>query len=151
MIRRSLGTLGLAFIFAAIGTSARQAPQAGITAKPGSGWQLPPEAQTTKNPLTVDAKLIATGKALFKDKCQKCHGPTGKGDGPDADPDVQEDMDLTTPKRADRNPDGVVFFKAWNGRKKPKMPAVKDDLTKEQLWAIVAYVQTLRKTTPPQP
>ena len=151
MIRRSLGTLGLAFIIAAIGASARQAPQANITAKPGSGWQLPPEAQTTKNPLTVDAKLIATGKALFKDKCQKCHGPTGKGDGPDADPDVQEDMDLTTPKRADRNPDGVVFFKAWNGRKKPKMPAVKDDLTKEQLWAIVAYVQTLRKTTAPQP
>jgi mono/diheme cytochrome c family protein len=58
-------------------------------------------------------------------------------------------MDLTTPKRADRNPDGVVFYKAWNGRKKPKMPAVKDELTKEQLWSVVAYVQTLRKTSVP--
>ena len=98
---------------------------------------------------TVDAKLIATGRAIFKDKCQKCHGSSGKGDGPDADPDAQEDMDLTRASRAAKNPDGVIFFKAWNGRKKPKMPAVKDELTKEQLWAVVAYVQTLRKPTTP--
>jgi mono/diheme cytochrome c family protein len=122
-----------------------QAEQAG--AAPKGGWTLPPEAETTKNPLTVDAKLLATGKAIFKDKCQKCHGSTGKGDGPDADPDAQEDMDLTRASRAAKNPDGVVFFKAWNGRKKPKMPAFKDDLTKEQIWAVVAYVQTLRKSS----
>ena len=36
-----------------------------------------------------------------------------------------------------------------NGRKKPKMPAVKDKLTKEQVWAVVAYVQTLRKPATP--
>lgn len=149
MIGRWLGTLGLALTVAAIGVAARQsAPGSQVTAKPsGSGWQLPPEAEGTKNPLTVDTKVLATGKALFKERCQKCHGASGRGDGPDADPDVQEDMDLTTAKRAARNPDGVVFFKAWNGRRKPKMPAVKDEITKEQLWAIVAYVQTLRKTS----
>ena len=32
-------------------------------------------------------------------------------------------MDLTNAKRADRNSDGVMFYKVWNGRKKPKMPA----------------------------
>ena len=58
-------------------------------------------------------------------------------------------MDLTDAKRAERNPDGVVFYKIWNGRRKPKMPAQKDELTKEQIWAVVAYVQTLRKTTAP--
>ena len=79
-------------------------------------------------------RLLAAGKAIFKEKCQKCHGPGGKGDGPDADPDAQEDMDLTNPKRAARNTDGVVFYKVWNGRKKPKMPAQKDELTKEQIW-----------------
>ena len=118
-------------------------------AKSAGGWTLPPEAETTKNPLPVDAKLIATGRAIFKDKCQKCHGSSGKGDGPDADPDAQEDMDLTRASRAAKNPDGVIFFKAWNGRKKPKMPAVKDEMTKEQLWAVVAYVQTLRKPATP--
>ena len=38
----------------------------------------------------------------------------------------------------------MVFYKVFNGRKKPKMPAQKDDLTKEQIWSVVAYVQTLR-------
>jgi mono/diheme cytochrome c family protein len=128
--------------------AAKQPAQAQPAAAPSKGgWTLPPEAETTKNPLTVDAKVLATGKAIFKDKCQKCHGATGKGDGPDADPDAQEDMDLTRANRAAKNPDGVVFFKAWNGRKKPKMPAFKDDLTKEQIWAVVAYVQTLRKSS----
>ena len=78
---------------------------------------------------------MQTGKQVFEKKCQKCHGPGGKGDGPDADPDQQQDMDLTVARRAARNPDGVVFYKIWNGRQKPKMPAQKDDLTKEQVWA----------------
>ena len=46
-----------------------------------------------------------------------------------------KDMDLTNAKRAARNPDGVVFYKIWNGRTKPKMPAQKDELTKDQVWA----------------
>jgi mono/diheme cytochrome c family protein len=56
------------------------------------------------------------------------------------------DMDLTVAKRAARNPDGVVFYKVMNGRRKPKMPAFKEELTPEQVWAVVAYAQSLRKT-----
>ena len=82
---------------------------------------------------------------MFSDKCEKCHGPKGLGDGPDADPDHAEEMNLTNPKRADRNSDGVVFYKIWNGRAKPKMPAQKNDLTKDQVWQIVSYAQTLRQ------
>lgn len=110
-----------------------------------SGWQLPPEADDTTNPLPVDAKLLATGRAVFMDKCRRCHGPGGLGDGPDADPDARPDMNLTDPKRADQNSDGIVFYKVWNGRRRPKMPAFKDELTRDQAWAVVAYVQTLRK------
>jgi mono/diheme cytochrome c family protein len=54
-------------------------------------------------------------------------------------------MDLTNGKRADRNPDGVVFYKVWNGRKKPKMPAFSAELSEDEAWAVVAYVQSLRK------
>ncbi len=148
MIGRAIGILGLALSTAVIGAAAAGPSQQPAAPSKG-GWQIPPEAETTKNPLTVDAKLLAAGKGVFKEKCQKCHGAAGKGDGPDADPDAQEDMDLTNPKRAARNTDGVVFFKVWNGRKKPKMPAQKDDLTKDQVWAVVSYVQSLRKTTTP--
>ena len=110
-----------------------------------TGWQLPADADTKKIPLQVDAKVLATGKAVFKDKCTKCHGAAGLGDGPDADPEHREDMDLTNPKRADRNADGVVFYKVANGRRRPKMPAFKDELNEQQIWSVVAYVQTLRK------
>jgi mono/diheme cytochrome c family protein len=122
-------------------TDSSLAPQSGD--RPG-GWTIPPTAQDEKNPLADDANAMATGKEVFEKKCKRCHGPGGKGDGPDADPDQQEDMDLTVARRAARNPDGVVFYKVWNGRQKPKMPAQKNDLSKEQVWAVVKYVQTLR-------
>lgn len=113
-----------------------------------NGWQLPPNADQEKNPFAGDPKAVAAGKELFMKNCKRCHGPGGLGDGPDAEPDSAQDMDLTVAKRAARNPDGVVFYKMWNGRKKPKMPAVKNEgLTKEQAWQIVSFVQTLRRSS----
>ena len=109
------------------------------------GWTLPATAKTEKNPLTVSEGMLAAGKKLFLQKCQRCHGPEGKGDGEDADTDHLDHMDLTNPKNASANPDGVVFYKVWHGRQEPRMPAFEDQLTKEQAWAIVAYAQTLRK------
>src|SRR6185503_1944804 len=118
---------------------------AAVQQKSSGGWTLPANAADTKSPLKVDDKVLAIGKKVFTDKCQKCHGPKGLGDGPDADPDHAEEMNLTNPKRAERNPDGVVFYKVMNGRRSPKMPAFKDDLSKEQVWSVVAYAQSLRK------
>jgi len=113
-----------------------------------NGWTLPPTAGDEKNPFAGDPKAVAAGKELFLKNCKRCHGPGGLGDGPDADPDSAPDMDLTVAKRASRNPDGVVFYKIWNGRKKPKMPSFKNEgLTQEQAWQIVSFVQTLRKAS----
>ena len=111
-----------------------------------NGWTIPPNAEQEKNPVAGDPNAIAAGKELFMKNCKRCHGPGGLGDGPDAEPDAAQDMDLTVAKRAARNPDGVVFYKMWNGRKKPKMPSVQTEgITREQAWQIVAFVQTLRK------
>ena len=129
---------GLIFVATFAASAQQPAPKSG-------GWTLPATAADEKNPFAGDPKAVESGKTLFKKMCERCHGPGGKGDGPDADPDAQQDMDLTVARRAARNPDGVVFYKMWNGRSKPKMPAVKDDLTKEQAWQIVCYVQTLRE------
>jgi len=109
------------------------------------GWKIPPTAKEEKNPLTVDDTLLAAGKKLFAQKCQRCHGPEGKGDGPDADGDHVDHMDLTNPKNAEANPDGVVFYKVSQGRQDPRMPAFEDQLSKEQIWTVVAYAQSLRK------
>ena len=121
--------------------SARQA-----TSNP-NGWVIPPQADQEKNPFAGDQKALAAGKELFAKNCKRCHGPGGLGDGPDADPDAMEDMDLTVAGRANRNPDGIVFYKVWNGRKKPKMPAFKEELNEQQIWTVVTYVQSLRKKT----
>src|SRR5262245_59610343 len=128
MIRRS-SIIVLMFVAMIAAVAAKAGQQTGQSGGTGSGSQLPPDADTKKSPLTVDDKVLAMGKAVFKDKCTKCHGPSGVGDGPDADPDHKEDMDLTNPKRAERNSEGVMFYKVWNGRKKPKMPAFKEELT----------------------
>jgi len=135
------GLSGLVFVWS-LAAAARPVAAA---AQPPNGWTIPDNAADEKNPLASDQKAVEVGKTLFKKRCEKCHGPAGKGDGPDADPDVQDDMDLTVARRASKNPDGIVFYKMWNGRAKPKMPAVKDELTKEQVWQIVSYVQTLRQ------
>ena len=140
-------------IFACIVTAALAArpnppqdPPQGTSQPNPNGWQIPPDAADKKSPVTVDQKVLDQGKAVFKDKCERCHGPGGLGDGKDADPDARGDMDLTVAKRAARNPDGVVFYKVANGRKKPKMPAFKEELNENQIWTVVAYVQTLRKS-----
>ena len=111
-----------------------------------TGWILEEDADTKKNPLTADAATLATGKAIYKDKCASCHGPAGLGDGPDSEPEARPDMDLTNPKRAGRNPDGVVYYKVLNGRRRPyKMPPFKGELTEQQIWSVVTYAQSLRK------
>ncbi len=119
-----------------------QAPRGG--GRGGGGWTIPPGAAEEKSPLNGNDAVVAAGRKLYSGKCQRCHGPEGKGDGPDADKTHQNDMNLTLATRAARNADGVVFYKIWNGRPSPKMPTFSEELSKEQAWAIVAYVQTLR-------
>ena len=107
-------------------------------------WTVPAGGADEKNPLPVNDATLAGGKKLFAAKCQRCHGPAGKGDGPDADAKYAPTMDLTSAARAARNSDGTVFYKIWNGRSNPKMPVFSEELTKEQAWALVAYAQSLR-------
>lgn len=145
MVRRShLGVCVWLLFLVLIGARglAQQTPPQGQA--PAGGWTIPPEAKTESNPLQVTDKVIASGRSIFKSKCTRCHGQAGKGDGPDADPEHQQDMDLTNPERAQRNPDGVVFYKVWNGRQQPKMPGFKSEMTKDDVWTVVSYVQTLR-------
>jgi mono/diheme cytochrome c family protein len=112
---------------------------------PYAGWKIPKEAAKEKNPYPVSPGMLAAGQKVFQSKCARCHGPKGIGDGVDADTSLQEGMDLTRADRAALHPDGVVFYKVWNGRPEPRMPAFEDQLSKEQVWAVVAFTQTLRK------
>ena len=38
-----------------------------------------------------------------------------------------------------------MFYKIWNGRRDPKMPAFKTDISREDVWTVIQYVKTLRR------
>jgi mono/diheme cytochrome c family protein len=117
---------------------------AGQVRDASDGWHIPEGAAAEQSPVPSNTAVIARGKGLYQSKCQRCHGPDGAGHGPEADPD-HPPADLTDARRASRNPDGVVFYKIWNGRAKPRMPAMKSEVPAEDAWAIVQYVKTLRR------
>jgi mono/diheme cytochrome c family protein len=109
-----------------------------------NGWRIPESAGAERSPLASSDREIVKGQGLFRSKCSGCHGADGRGHGPDSDPDHPA-ADLTDGRSAARNPDGVLFYKIWNGRAKPKMPAMKLDLPREDVWRLVAYIKTLRR------
>jgi mono/diheme cytochrome c family protein len=126
----------------------QQAPPPPSDAAPaggGKGWTIPAGAAQEPNPVTASPDILEKGKTLFGKKCERCHGKEGKGNGPDADADEPPD-DLSDGSRAGRNPDGVMFYKVWNGRKSPKMPSFKTELSKDEVWTVITYAKTLRKS-----
>jgi cytochrome c5 len=121
-----------------IARGATQAPDG------SEGWHIPEGAAMEGNPEPLSPAVLARGQSLYKAKCQRCHNADGAGHGPESDPDHPAG-DLTDARRAARNPDGVMFYKIWNGRSKPKMPAMKTDITPDDVWAVIHYVKTMRK------
>ncbi len=121
-----------------IGTALSVLLAAGAAAQ-YQGWTIPEGGKDEKSPVTNAADAAKKGKALFATHCAKCHGPEGKGDGPDSD----HAADLTDEFRTELNPEGVLFYKIWNGHAQD-MPAFKSKLTKDETWALVAYLKELR-------
>jgi|SRR5262245_16770490 len=108
-------------------------------------WTIPPTASQELNPITPSPAVLTRGRKIFEGKCQRCHGRDGRGRGPEIDPEHPAG-NLTDPLRAAFNPDGVMFYKIWNGRESPKMPAFKNDLiSKEEVWTVITFVKTFRK------
>jgi mono/diheme cytochrome c family protein len=121
-----------------------------VTVAQYEGWTVPATGKTEKSPFAASADAVRKGKTVFQGRCQRCHGPEGKGNGPEADPKAKP-ADLTKIDFAE-NPEGVLFYKVWNGRQakggsKSSMPAFKVQLVKEDVWRAVEYVKTLRPTT----
>ena len=108
-----------------------------------TGWLIPATAKDETSPLTMSPDVLAKGKGIFIKNCQQCHGPEGKGDGPEADPQ-ELPADLSDEFRAPLNPEGVMFYRVLNGRP-PTMPAFKETLSKEEIWTVVEYAKSLRK------
>jgi mono/diheme cytochrome c family protein len=115
------------------------------TEKPGTPIVIPPEPPIT-------AERIKEGRVLFqKLECWKCHGVTGRGNGPSADTLTD---DLNRPIKAFNfhdsqrfkcgSSDEAMYRDFMTGLDGSPMPSFADNVKPEEAWDLVMYLRTLQ-------
>ena len=110
---------------------------------------VPFTARFMSNPVPDTTESIDAGRQSYQSHCAVCHGPRALGDGPAAftlNP-RPFNLQLHVPLHAE----GEVFYWIRNGVASTGMPAWKDavdaqgkpQLTEEQTWQIVRYLEAL--------
>jgi len=111
-------------------------------------WELPEDADKTKNPTTATPESIAKGKELYmertKGNCVFCHGETGTGNEANLPRLRRKPADLTNKERMTAMTDGEIYWKISKGIQ-GIMPAGEKRMTEEERWHVVNYVKTLPK------
>jgi mono/diheme cytochrome c family protein len=132
--------LSARFLHVALVLAAVLAPSSRAAAQ--NEWTIPGDGAELKSPLSPTEAVVKRGKSAFSSRCQQCHGADGRGHGKASDPDHPA-ADLTDPVVTSTNTPAILFYKIWNGKK--PMPAFKSELTRDEVWAIVEYIKTLRE------
>jgi len=111
-------------------------------------WELPADADKTKNPVPTSEESIAKGKELYlertKGNCVFCHGETGAGNEANFPRLRRKPADLTNKERMSAMTDGEIFWKITKGIT-GIMPSMEKRLTEEERWHVVNYIRTLAK------
>lgn len=93
---------------------------------------------------------LAKGRQLYIDYgCVDCHGPEGKGDGPSA-ATLKDELGFPTPPNnftrgifKGGGEANQIYLRFTTGLAGTPMPSYETDLTVEERWALVHYVQSL--------
>lgn len=110
-----------------------------------------PEPPASLNDSEKIKKEISKGELLFKNSCVSCHGPGGKGDGPSSkglidlweQPIAPADLSGAHYKSGDSRED--LFRSISMGLDGTPMVGFLGALKTEEIWSLVAYVQSLKK------
>ncbi|MBI1880341.1 MAG: c-type cytochrome, partial [Chloroflexi bacterium] len=97
-----------------------------------------PPAQAPDTPPSV-----SSGRALWTENCQPCHGPTGQGDGPASQSIPDPLPDFSNPAAAQQYVPNNNFNVIKNGRIDKLMPPWGNKLSDAQIWDLTAYVWSL--------
>jgi mono/diheme cytochrome c family protein len=95
-----------------------------------------------RNPLPIDAALLARGRERFDIYCSVCHDRAGDGKGIVAVRTAWLAVNLHD-ERVLQMTDGELFNVATYGRR--TMPAYRFQISPADRWAIVAYVRALQR------
>lgn len=111
-------------------------------------WELPEDADKTKNPFASTPESVTKGKELYlersKGNCIFCHGETGSGNEANLPRLRRKPADLTNKDRMTAMTDGEVFWKISKGIQ-GIMPAGESRMNEEERWHVVNYVRSLAK------
>ena len=78
-------------------------------------------------------------ETIYADRCARCHGERGAGDGPDASLYKPLPASLTDDQTRQTS-DGELFWKISKGRR--PMPGYESELTAEQRWQLVNLLRS---------
>jgi mono/diheme cytochrome c family protein len=112
-------------------------------------WNIPEEAKLRRNPIHASPQALDAARILYDDHCERCHGKTGRGDGPDATKFSTSPRDLSDSSRMSAQSDGELFYKISEGR--GPMPEFKTKLTEEQRWQLVQSMRSMAGTAKNNP
>ncbi len=112
-------------------------------------WVAPPAAKNLTNPVAVNDSGLAAAKQIYADRCARCHGDQGNGNGPDASMYKTPPGVLSDVRVIGLETDGEVFWKIGEGRR--PMPGFKKELNDEQRWQLVNFIRGLAKSAPSLP
>lgn len=110
-------------------------------------WDLPEDADKTRNPVPATPESIAKGKELYmardKGSCVFCHGEKGSGNEANLSRLRRKPADLSNKERIAAMSDGEIFWKITKGIP-GIMPAGENRMKEaEERWHIVNWVKTM--------
>ena len=106
-----------------------------------SHWDAPKSEAKRKNPIHYSDKSTKVGKTLFKVNCASCHGIKADGTGSAGRYFKTKPTNLV--EMSNKHKDGDFFWKIQTG--KGNMPSFKNKLTKDEIWNLVNFIQSLSK------
>jgi mono/diheme cytochrome c family protein len=111
-------------------------------------WELPDDAEKTRNSVASSPESVAKGKELYlertKGNCVFCHGENGAGNEANLPKLRRKPADISNKERMTAMTDGELFWKISKGIN-GIMPAGEKRLTEEERWNVVNYIRTLAK------
>jgi len=113
-----------------------------------TGWAILGSTLWFQTALSATPVELELGRAVYERHCALCHGPEGRGDGKLATSLSPRPGNLISAQTSAKS-DQELLKIIDNGRPRTAMMGFRDQLSEEEQRAVLAYIRSLVKFTPP--